>query len=108
MSTKTLGALILASVGMYAYGGSVSMIDGAALARAASMPAASMVITEADQVPVRQRVVDGKIRVTLDGRLVECDGTGQAYEVTIKTLVFRDPVWKNGKPVKFRRDMFLN
>jgi hypothetical protein len=107
LSTKALGALILAAVGTYAYGGSVSVIDGAALARAASMPSASMVMPQADPVPVTQRVADGKMHVTRDGRLVECDGTGQAYEITIKTFVIRDPVWKDGKPVKCRRDMFL-
>lgn len=75
--------------------------SGLAHAQVASMP-------KADPAPAGQAVSDGKARVTRDGRLVLCDSTGQAYEVTTNgSMVTHNPVWKAGKPVKCRRDMFV-
>lgn len=51
---------------------------------------------------------DGIMRVTRDGHLVKCDATGQAHEITYGAMVTDDPLWKDGKPVKCRRDMFAN
>jgi hypothetical protein len=69
-------------------------------ATAASMP-------KADPVPAGQAVSDGRVWIMRDGRLVLCDSTGQAYEVkTHGSMVTYNPVWKAGKPVRCRRDMF--
>ncbi len=67
-----------------------------------------MVMPQADPVPAGQQVFDGT-KMTRDGQIVRCDETGQAYVITVKdSFTIRDPVWKNGKPVKYRRDMFVN
>jgi hypothetical protein len=63
---------------------------------------------QAVPVPLGQAVSDGRTRVTRDGHLVNCDSTGQAYEVTLNRMVIEDPIWKNGKPVKCRADMFAD
>lgn len=105
----TLGALILACGSACVYAGSVSVIDSAVLTRAASIPAASMTMPQADPVPAGQQVTDGKARMSRDGQIVQCGETGQAYVITVKDgFAISDPVWKDGKPVKCRRDMFVN
>lgn len=87
----------------------IPVIDGAAVAQATSMPADSLTVPRADPVLAAQAVSDGKTRVTRDGRLVTCDATGQAYEVTNNgSMVTSAPIWKAGKPLKCRRDMFAS
>ncbi|CAE6862654.1 hypothetical protein R75465_07749 [Paraburkholderia aspalathi] len=87
--------------------GGIPVDDVVGLTGIASTRAAALVIPQADPVPGGQVVSDGRTRVTRDGRLVKCDSTGQAYEVTINNMVIEDPIWKNGKPVKCRVDMFV-
>jgi hypothetical protein len=73
-----------------------------------SLSALAASIPKADPVPAGQEVSDGKVRATRDGRLVMCDSTGQAFDVTTNGgMVIQDPEWKAGKPVKCRRDMFV-
>lgn len=92
-----------------AAGVSLPVTDGAVIAQVASMPAASMKVPEADPVPAEQAVSDGKTRITRDGHIVLCDSTGQAFEITGSDgMTFSTPIWKAGKPLKCRRDMFVS
>lgn len=73
-----------------------------------SLSALAASIPKADPVSAGQEVSDGKVRATRDGRLVMCDSTGQAFDITTNGgMVIRAPEWKAGKPVKCRRDMFV-
>lgn len=109
---KKLGLLFLLGIVMGragAAGVAIPVIDGVAVAQAASMPAASLRLPQADPVPAEQAVSDSTTRVTRDGRLVTCDATGQAYEVTTNGgMVTSAPIWKAGRPLKCRREMFAS